>query len=178
MPALLAASDQQCGAAHCASLLSVNGTLFFEIVAFLVVLGILWRWVYPPVMRVAERRERAVEAGLRKAQEAEQRLSEVREEVATTLEAARAEAREVLSRAHREASADVGEVRSRARREADALAEQARQGIADELDRALRELRAQETALVAAAADRVLGESLDPEAHRRLIERSLASVES
>ncbi len=174
MPVLLAAAAA--GDPQPAGLLTLNGTLLFEIVAFLVVLAILWRWVYPPVMRVAERRERAVEAGLRKAQEAERRLSEVREEVEKTLGSARAEAREVLSQAHRGASADAGELRAKARREADAYAEQARQGISGELDRALRELRAQESALVAAAAGRVLGESLDPEAHRRLIERSLGSV--
>jgi F-type H+-transporting ATPase subunit b len=173
MPGLLAAGDPSP-----AGLLTLNGTLLFEIVAFLVVLAILWRWVYPPVMRVAERRERAVAAGLQKAQEAERRLSEVRGEVETILDGARVQVREVLGRAHREASADVDAVREKARREADAEAARARQGIAAELDRALRGIRAQEAALVAAAADKVLGETLDPQAHRGLIERSLASLES
>ena len=43
-----------------ASLLSANGTLIAEAVAFLLMVGVLWRWVYPLVIRMAEQRERAI----------------------------------------------------------------------------------------------------------------------
>ncbi len=169
MTALLAAKP--------AGLLSVNGTLIAEIVAFLVMVGILWRWVYPPIIRVAERREKAIEAGLKQAQEAEQRLAAVREEVEKILEDARGQAREITSRAHHEAAIDADEVRAKARQEAAAFLEQARQEIGAERDKALRELRSHEAALVVAAAARVLGEAIDADAHRQLIERSLRSLE-
>jgi F0F1-type ATP synthase membrane subunit b/b' len=57
------------------------------------------------------------------------------------------------------------------------FAEQARADIAAERDRALRELRTQVGALVVAAAARVLGDAMDAEAHRKLIEHSLQSLE-
>ncbi len=61
-----------------AGLLSVNGTLIAEAIVFLLMVGVLWRWVYPIVIRMAEQRERAIETGLQQAQEAEKRLADVR----------------------------------------------------------------------------------------------------
>jgi F-type H+-transporting ATPase subunit b len=160
-----------------ASLLSANGTLIAEAVAFLLMVGVLWRWVYPLVIRMAEQRERAIEAGLQQAQEAEKRLADVRVQVEDLLEEARTQAREIGDRAHRSAAAEADLVRAQARHEAKMFAEQARTDIAAERDRALRELRTQVGALVVAAAARVLGDAMDAEAHRKLIEHSLQSLE-
>jgi len=160
-----------------AGLLSANGTLIAEAVAFLLMVGILWRWVYPRVIQMAEQRERAIEAGLQQAQEAEKRLADVRVQVEDLLEEARTQAREIGDRAHRSAAAEADLVRAQARHEAKMFAEQARADIAAERDRALRELRTQVGALVVAAAARVLGDAMDAEAHRKLIEHSLQSLE-
>ncbi|MGO8687528.1 MAG: F0F1 ATP synthase subunit B [Candidatus Dormibacteria bacterium] len=161
-----------------AGLLSPNGTLIAEAIAFLLMVGALWRWVYPRVIRMAEQREQAIEAGLQQAQEAEKRLADVRAEVEKLLEEARVQAREITDRAHREAAAEADEVRAKAREEARAFGEQARADIVAERDRALRELRTQVGALVVTAAARVLGDAMDAETHRKLIERSLQSLES
>jgi F-type H+-transporting ATPase subunit b len=161
-----------------AGLLSVNATLIAEAVAFLLMVGVLWRWVYPIVIRMAEQRERAIEAGLQQAQEAEKRLADVRVEVEKLLDQARVQAREISDRAHREAAAEADELRSKARREAKILSDQARVDIISERDRALRELRTQVGALVVAAAARVLGDAMDAEAQHKLIEHSLQSLET
>ncbi|MGA3184329.1 MAG: F0F1 ATP synthase subunit B [Candidatus Dormibacteria bacterium] len=161
-----------------ASLLSVNGTLIAEAIVFVLMVGVLWRWVYPPVMRIAERREQAIEAGLQQAQEAEKRLADVRVEVEKLLDEARVQAREIADRAHREAAAEADELRSKARREAKILSDQARIDIIAEQDRALRELRTQVGALVVAAAARVLGDAMDAQSQLKLIEHSLQSLET
>jgi F-type H+-transporting ATPase subunit b len=161
-----------------ASLLSVNGTLIAEAIVFVLMVGVLWRWVYPPVMRIAEKREQAIEAGLQQAQEAEKRLADVRVEVEKLLDDARVQAREIADRAHREAAAEADDLRSKARREAKILSDQARIDIIAEQDRALRELRTQVGALVVAAAARVLGDAMDAHSQLKLIEHSLQSLET
>ena len=161
-----------------AGLLSVNGTLIAEAIVFLIMVAVLWRWAYPWVIEKAEARERTIEAGLQHAQEAEQRLTEVRAEVEKLLEEARAQAHEIADRAHRSAAAEAELVRAQANHEAKAFAEQARADIAAERDRALREMRAQVGALVVAAAARVVGDAMDVEAHRKLVEQSLQSLET
>ena len=160
-----------------AGLLSVNGTLIAEAIVFLLMVGVLWRWVYPIVIRMAEQRERAIETGLQQAQEAAKRLADVRVEVEKLLDEARVQAREIADRAHREAAAEADDLRSKARREAKILSDQARVDIIAEQDRALRELRTQVGALVVAAAARVLGDAMDAPAQHKLIEHSLQSLE-
>jgi F-type H+-transporting ATPase subunit b len=151
--------------------------LIAEVLALILMVAAVWRWVYPPLIRAARNRESAIAAGLQQAEEAEARLASVRQEVEKMLGEARSQADEMLSRAHREAAADADEARARARAEADAFAQRARGEIDAERDRALRELRQHEAALVVAAAGRVLGEVIDADGHRRLIERSLTSLE-
>lgn len=160
-----------------AGLLDVNGTLIAEIITFLLMFGILAKWVYPPIMRAAQEREKTIEAGLRQAEEAEKRLNAVQQQVEEILEEARTQAREIVARAHRDATAEAEEVRTKARREADAFVERARVDIGAERDKALRDLRTQVGALVVAAAGQVLGQAIDAKAHQQLIERSLESMD-
>jgi F-type H+-transporting ATPase subunit b len=161
-----------------AGLLTPNATLIAEIIVFLLMVGVLWRWVYPPVIRMAEEREKKIAAGLQHAAEAEQRLVTVKDEVDKILDEARSQAQLILSRAQRDAVAQSEELRATTREDADAYTARVREEIAAERDRALRELRAHVGALVVAAAGRVLGESVDVDAHRRLIDSSVAQIEA
>ncbi|MDB5114339.1 MAG: synthase subunit b, partial [Chloroflexi bacterium] len=99
-------------------LLDVNGTFVAELIAFLVMLGILAKYAYPPIMRAAETRQKQIEEGVKAAQEAEKRLLAVQKDVEETLAEARAQAREMINRAHQEAAAEAEELRDRGRRDA------------------------------------------------------------
>jgi len=159
-----------------AGLLDVNGTLIAEIIAFILLVLILARWVYPPINRIATEREQKVAAGVRAAEEAERRLAAVQEQVAQVLDEARNQAREIIARSHREATVEAEEVRNRARRDAEALIERAQAEIGAERDRAIQDLRSQVGTLVVEAASRIIGETIDVGSHRRLIEESLSKV--
>src|SRR5438132_13309281 len=67
-----------------AGLLDINGTLIAEILAFLLMLGVLAKWVYPPIVRAAEARQKQIKQQLEQAEKA-------RKEAEERLEAARAE---------------------------------------------------------------------------------------
>ena len=109
-----------------AGLLTPNGTFFAELIAFILMILVLGRWVYPRIIAAATERESKIEAGLRAAQEAEERLAKVQEQVEKTLDEARAQAREILNRSHQGATADAAEVLNKAKAEAEALIERAR----------------------------------------------------
>jgi F-type H+-transporting ATPase subunit b len=161
-----------------AGLLDLNGTLIAELFAFLIMLYVLARYAYPPIIRAAEKRQDQIEEGLRAAAEAEQRLRAVQTEVEQTMAEARTQAREVITRAHQEATAEADELRQRGRRDAENQVARARADIEAERDRAVQEVRAQLGALVVEAAARVIGESIDERTHKKLIDESLAEVTS
>lgn len=162
--------------ADTAGLLAPNGTLVAELIAFVIMLGILAKYAYPPIMKAAEARQKQIEEGIKAAQEAEKRLQAVQKDVEATLAEARGQAREMINRAHQEAAAEAEELRERARRDAEGQVEKARGDIQAEKDRALQELRAQVSALVVDAAGKVLGAAIDEKSHARLIEESLRQV--
>jgi F-type H+-transporting ATPase subunit b len=159
-----------------AGLLTPNGTFFAELIAFILMILILGRWVYPRIIKAATEREGKIEAGLRAAQEAEERLSKVQAQVEQTLEEARSQARDILGRSHGEATAEATEVLAKARTDAEALIERARNEIGGERDRAIQDLRSEVSSLVVAATQRLLGETIDAKAHERLIDEALTKV--
>ena len=159
-----------------AGLLTVNGTIIAEIVAFLVMLGVLWRWVYPPVIKAATQRQDRIESALKDAEEARRSAQAQLEGTKQEVEEARNQAREILDRARRESAVEVEEARRRGKAEADALVERARDEIGSERDRAVQEIRRQVGTLVVTAAGRVLGQAIDASTHQRLIDESLESV--
>jgi F-type H+-transporting ATPase subunit b len=159
-----------------AGLLTPNGTFVAELIAFILMILILGKYAYPRIIAAATDRENKIEAGLRAAQESEERLAKVQEQVEKTLEEARAQAREILNRSHGEATADAAEVLAKARADAEALIERARSEIGGERDRAIQDLRAEVASLVIAASERVLGAAIDSKTHQRLIDDALQQV--
>jgi len=159
-----------------AGLITFNVTLLLQIVIFVLMAWLLWRYAWGPLVKVLQKREERIESGLRAAEESEKRLAQVTEEVQRVLDDARSQAREIITRAHQEATADADEVRNRGRRDAEAEAQKALNDIAAERDRAVQEIRNEMAALIVEAASRIIGQSIDERTHQRLIDESLEKV--
>jgi len=161
-----------------AGILSINATFIIEIVAFLLMVGILARWVYPFISRIATARQLQITQALAQAdrdrQEAEARLKEATAE----LDQARQQAAQVVSGAGRSADQIRQEARDRATSEAQRIAAAAAQDIEAERQRAIQSVRGEVANLVVAATERVIGTSLDDEKHHQLIEQAIESVGS
>lgn len=160
-----------------AGLLDINGTLIAEIIAFLLMLGVLAKWVYPPIVRAAEARQNQIKQQLEQAEkarkEAEERLQAAQEEIQT----ARLQAGQIIEQANRAAERIQQEAQERAREEARRLVEAASRDIDAERQRAIQAIRAQMADIVTGAVRRIVGESLNGERHRGLIEATIEQVE-
>ena len=160
-----------------AGLLDINGTLIAEIIAFLLMLGVLARWVYPPIVRAAEARQNQIKQQLEQAekarQDAEARLNAAQEEITK----ARVQAGQIIEQANRAAERIQQEAQEKAREEARRIVEAASRDIDAERQRAIQAIRLQMADLVTEAVRRIVGESLDGERHRKLIEAAIEEVE-
>lgn len=161
-----------------ASLLEINVTFVVEVIAFVAMLLILWRWVYPRVIAAAEARQNQIARALEEAERSRRDATAAMEEIAKEIADARVQARDILDRAHKAAVVEAEELARKGRQEAEAQLTRARAEIAAERDKAIQEIRAQVGTLVVAAASKVLGQAIDRSAHSRLIEESLAQVDS
>lgn len=159
-----------------AGLLDLSLSIVVEIIAFVAMILILGRWVYPRVMEAAEGRQRQISEQLaaaeRARQEAEQRLADA----VTRLDEARSQSAEIVEGASRSAEQLRGELRGRAQEEARRIVEGAQRDIEAERQKAIDAVRGQVADLVVAATEKVVGETLDERRHRSLIERAIAQV--
>jgi F-type H+-transporting ATPase subunit b len=160
-----------------AGLLTINGTLIAQLVIFLLVLFILYRLAWGPLLRILNERRARIAQGVEATQKAMQELEAAEKERQAKLEEARREAQALLDRITKQADDLRKELEAKAREQAEALIVKARAGIQQEREKAVQDLRLQVADLAVMAAGRIIGESLDAKKHRELIERAIEEAE-
>jgi F-type H+-transporting ATPase subunit b len=155
---------------------TVNITLVFQILSFLIVLYFLNRWLAKPITRVMQERQARVRDALAAADKAREEAAAQQQRQIEEFNQARAEAQAVLASA-RAAADKMGEERLvQARAEADRMVEQARRAIAQEREQTKQELRSYVVDLTIEASRRVIGATLDAGAQHQLIVKTVDDV--
>jgi F-type H+-transporting ATPase subunit b len=155
-----------------------NGTLVVEVVAFLVVLVVLWRYVLPPVNRALEQRQEEIRQALESAERAKAEAEETRARRQAILDEARQQARQIVANANANAERVRAEAIERGQQEYERLLAAAEQDIALARQRAVDEVSARVATVVLAAARQVIGREIDAEAHRDLIEEAVRALQA
>jgi F-type H+-transporting ATPase subunit b len=144
-----------------------------SIVNFLVLLYLLRRFMWGPIMSTLDRRAAKIREGLELTESARREREQLKQEVEKTLGEARREAAAIAERTTKAAEAAAADIRTGAKAEADRIREKGRTDAQHLHDQALAQLRSEVAAMAVLAASRILGREIDAEQHRALIERSL-----
>ena len=148
--------------------------LIAQTVNFVVLLIILKLFVYKPVLNMLDQRRARIEEGLNAAQRGQESAAEAEKTAQAELDNARREGQNIVQNAQQASQRLQEEGRVAAAQQTEAMLERARSEIALERDQAIAELRREFADLTIAAAEKVIGQSLDRNAHQRLIEQALA----
>lgn len=144
--------------------------------AFLIVFAILWRFAFPAMNKMLAQRTDKIQGNLERAEkartEADQELARYREQLA----GARDEANRIIEEARKTADQLRRDLQTKAEQEAAATVARAQEEIRAERDRVFQELRTQVGTIAVDLAGRVVGESLDERAHKRLIDEYIDEV--
>ena len=143
-----------------------------SIVNFLVILYLLRRYLWAPILTVLADRAEKIREGLAMAEAARAERERMKAEVERLLADARRDAQAIAERMTKAADAAAADIRAQAKTEADRIRERGREDAQQLHDQALAQLRSELAGMVVLAASRVLGRELDPEKHRALIEQS------
>lgn len=147
--------------------------LIWSVVNFLVLLAILRKFLYRPLLGMMERREKDIAGNLESADRASKESAHLKEEYEARLREARKEASDIVARGVKLGDETRSRIMEEARKQADEYMEKARHTITREKDKAIAELKAEVAGLAVAAAGRVIGKNLQPEDHRRLVQEFL-----
>ncbi|HPD28752.1 MAG TPA: F0F1 ATP synthase subunit B [Phycisphaerae bacterium] len=152
------------------------GNLVWSLVIFMLVLVILGRFAWKPLLTGLQHREKFIHDSLagakRDREEAETRLKEL----TARLENAKQEASAIVEEGRRDAEVVKRRIEDEARRNAEALIERAKREIGIARDTALRDLHEESAKLAMEMAGAVLKRQLTPEDHRRLVGEALAKL--
>ncbi len=157
--------------------LGLNWKLFLaQLVNFAIVVLILWKWVFKPVVGALQARQERVERTVRQAEEIEQRVKEFEMKREDQMKQARIAAEGIINKAAGAASGLRTEILEKAKTEAEKAVAEARGLIEAEKRQMLTDVRSEIASLTIQASEKILKEKLDERKNSKLIEDVLASI--
>jgi len=154
------------------------GLFIWTILTFLVLVALLARFAWRPLMDALERRQATIAKSLEDARQAQQELERLKGESAQMMADARAEAEALVSRSRSDAEALREELKQKARAEAAAIVKNAERQIQLETARAVQQIRQEAVDLSVAIASKILRRQVSKEDNEGLIEETLKQVET
>jgi F-type H+-transporting ATPase subunit b len=153
-----------------------DGTFIAEFIAFLIIVGIIAKYILPPLNKAMKARQEQIGAALEAAEAARAEADESREQRQAILDEARQRAREIVAQANKSAEQIAVQADERGQQEYDRLLRAAETEIALARQRAVDEVSAQLGALALSAARQIIGREIDAASHRDLIDEAVAAL--
>jgi F-type H+-transporting ATPase subunit b len=157
-------------------LISVDKSLIIQAVNFILLLFVLHRFLYKPLLAKMEERAGAIKKSLDEAQAARAEATRQQEENAARLKAAYAEAAAIREQALKEAADEQRRLVEAARAESQRMLETAKAQMEADVRRAREELRREVGDLAVAVAEKLIRKSLRDEDHRRIVDDAIANI--
>lgn len=151
--------------------MSINATLFAQLVVFAILVWFTMRFVWPPITKAIDERTQKIADGLSAAERARMELSNANRRVEEQLSAARDDAAKRLADAERLAQSMIEQAKARAAEEGVKIVAAARAEAQQEVVKAREALRGQVADLAVRGAEQILRREVDAKAHADLLAR-------
>jgi F-type H+-transporting ATPase subunit b len=149
--------------------MNMNLTLLMQAVAFALFIWFCAKFIWPPLTRAIETRQRQIAEGLEAGEQGRKSLATAEQRVAGMLDEAKQKAAEIVATGEKFRTDTVEAARTEARAEAERIIASAKAEIAQEVTRAKETLRNQVADLAVAGASRILKREVDAKAHADLL---------
>ena len=156
--------------------MSINATLFFQMVVFLILVGFTMKFVWPPIAKALDERASKIAEGLSAADRAKADLAAANQRVEAQLTAARTDAAKRLGDAERLAQQMIEEAKGRASDEGAKIIAAAKAEAEQESVKARESLREQVAGLAVKGAEQILKREVNAGVHAELLGRLKAEL--
>jgi F-type H+-transporting ATPase subunit b len=157
-------------------LINIDKSLLIQVVNFAILLFVLHRLLYRPLLAAMEERSSAIKKSLDEAQAARAEAARQQEENAVRLKAAYAEAAAIRDQALKEAGEEQRRLVEAARGEAQRMVESAKAQLDADVRKAREDLRREVGDLAVGIAEKLIHKSLRDEDHRRIVDEAIAGI--
>ena len=154
------------------------GTILAQMLNFFILVWILHRFAYKPLVGMMNARKEQIANDLASAEQSRLEAEQIKADYAAQIAKARHEAQEIVEKAHHQAKLSTAEEVAAARSQIQNEKERARQDIAIERDRAMNSLRNEVVSLSVAMAGKVVAKDMNSETNTKLIEDAIRQLDS
>jgi len=156
--------------------MNINATLFFQLVVFFIGAWVTMKFIWPPLIKSLEERQKKIADGLAAADRGQKSLDEAKRKIAEEQAAERAHVQQLITEAEKRGQAIVDAAKAQAKVEADRIVEAAKAEATQEMQRAKDSLRDQVAVLAVAGAAQILQREVNPQVHSELLAQLKAKL--
>lgn len=156
--------------------MNFNLTLIAQAITFAILVLVIVKFVWPPLLQAIETRQKEIADGLAAAHEGKSALEVAAKKSEVTLNEAKQKASEIIGQAEKRASQIVEEAKGNAKVEGERILASAKAEIDQEINRAKEGLRAQVSVLAVAGAEKILRKEIDGKAHSDMLSKLAAEL--
>ena len=153
------------------------GNLIWQCLAFLVLVYLLTRFAYRPVVNMLDERANRIRESMEQAEQIKRENQLAAQRAQQIIAEAQAQVRDMLAQAQQISQRTIAAAQAEAREQREKMLADARSQIDAETRRAKEELQREVGRLAVYAASRIIGKSLDTSDHYRLVDEALAEAE-
>lgn len=150
--------------------------LVFVFINFLILIAVLYKFMWGPVVNAIDSRQNKVEESLRMAEEARKESEQMGAKLAAEIADARKQAKAIVDEAQKSAEDVKQDILDQARASADSMLERAQAEIAKEKNEAILQIKGEVAEMVVSVAERLLAENMSDKQHMALVDKYIAEV--
>lgn len=156
--------------------MDINATLIGQLLTFLVLVWFTMKYVWPPIMKAINEREKKIASGLEAAERSKRELEHAEHKALSIIREAKAEATKVIDLAHKRSLQIIEEGKENARLESNRIMEHAKEEISREVSQIKEALRKQLSVLAIAGAEKIIQRNLDASLQSTLLDEFAAEI--
>ncbi|AVF58656.1 F0F1 ATP synthase subunit B [Vibrio diabolicus] len=156
--------------------MNINATLLGQAISFALFVWFCMKYVWPPLMKAIEERQKKIADGLQAAERAAKDLDLAQANASDQLKEAKRTATEIIEQANKRKSQILDEAREEAQAERQKILAQAEAELEAERNRARDDLRKQVATLAVAGAEKILERSIDKDAQKDILDNITAKL--
>lgn len=151
--------------------------LLAQIVNFAILLYLLKRFLYKPILKVLEERRQKVETSMKQAEEIQERFDETTKKQEEILDKSRSDASKIIENAKEEAKTLAKTIQKEAKDATEATIKRAQEALELEKQKMISDAKNQIVGVVAAATEKVVAKTLKPQDKEQLVKEAIKEIQ-
>ncbi len=156
--------------------MEINATLLGQLITFAILVWFTMKYVWPPITKAMQEREKLIAAGLEAAERSKRELEQAQHKAISIIQDAKRDASLVVDAAHKRSLQMIEEAKESAREEGNRLIAHAKDEIGREVNQAKTILRKQLSQLAVLGAEKIIKHNLDASMQKTLLDEFVAEL--